>query len=308
MRPSVRWPFPVALVAACLAAAPVAAAPEIKDDARFFSADAVSKANQAIKELKEQTARDLLIETFAEIPEGRKKDYKPETRDAFFAQWASVNAREHKVAGVYILLCKSPARVQVEVDKYTQRRAFPAAERDKLRQTIIAAFKEKKFDEGLSEAVTFAAKTFRANVEIKDEAGFFSADAVRKAIQEIVAIEQRCGRDFIVETFKEIPAGRKKDASTDKRAQLFADWARERTGERKVDGVYILVCKDPAHLETGVSGEALARAFTPKDRAKLNELLLKQFREKKFDAGLSEAIQFVDRTYRTNFGEKGSGG
>ena len=105
MIPRTRLPSLVTLAACCLAVAgPAPAAFEVKDEGKFFSADAVSKADQRIKELKEQTGNDLLIETFAEIPADRKKDYKPERKNEFFARWARENARQRKVAGVYILI------------------------------------------------------------------------------------------------------------------------------------------------------------------------------------------------------------
>jgi uncharacterized membrane protein YgcG len=306
MRPFVRRSLLAALVACCLAAEATAAAPEVKDEAKFFSADAVTKANTALKEIKEQTARDLLIETFSEIPEGRKKDYSPEKKDEFFSKWATDNARERKVVGVYVLICKDPARVQVEVGKATAQRAFPPADRTKLRDLVITNFRAKKFDEGLAEAVAYVAKTFKANVEIKDEGGFFSADAVKKAIQEIVGIEQRYGRELVIETVKEIPADLKKDYSPAKRQEFFYKWARERARAGKVLGVYVLICKDPSHLQVEVGNDTQKKAFTIKDRDKMAQMLLTQFREKKFDEGLSEAVKFFETTLKSNLGEKGS--
>ena len=306
MRPSVRRSLLAALVVCCLAAPAVAATPEVKDEAKFFSADAVSKANTAIKEIKEQTARDLLIETFPEIPEGRKKDYSPDKRDEFFSKWATDNARERKVVGIYVLICKDPARVQIEVGKQTAQRSFPPSDRMKLRELLITNLKAKKFDEGLAEAVAFVGKTLKAHVEVKDEGSFFSAEAVKKAIQEIVATDQRYGKDLIVETIKEIPADRKKGYNPAKRQEFFATWARERARAEKVNGVYVLICKDPPHLQVEVGNETKKKAFTIKDRDKMAQMLLRHFREKKFDDGLAEAVKFFETTLESNLGEKGS--
>jgi uncharacterized membrane protein YgcG len=306
MRPTVRWSLLVALVACCLAAPATAAAPEVKDEAKFFSADVVTKANTALKEIKEQTARDLLIETFPEIPEGRKKDYTAEKKDEFFSKWASDNARERKLVGVYVLICKDPARVQVEVSKDTLQRSFTAADRMKLRELLINNFKAKKFDEGLSEAVAYVAKTLKANIEVKDEGGFFSAEALKKAIQEIVGIQQRYGKELVVETVKEIPADLKKDYTPAKRQEFFYKWARDRARAGKVNGVYVLICKDPSHLQVEVGNETQKKAFTIKDRDKMAQILLTKFREKKFDEGLSEAVKFFETTLKSNLGEKGS--
>ena len=74
----------------------------------------------------------------------------------------------------------------------------------------------------------------------------------------------------------------------------------------KVNGVYVLVCRDPAHLQVEVGNETQKKAFTLKDRDKLAQILLKQFREKKFDEGLAEAVKFFESTLKSNLGEKGS--
>ena len=63
-----------------IAPAFAAVAPLIKDGGKFFSADAVAKANEKIKKIAQTYNKDLLIETFADIPDDLKKDYKPEDK------------------------------------------------------------------------------------------------------------------------------------------------------------------------------------------------------------------------------------
>ncbi|MBI1917487.1 MAG: TPM domain-containing protein [Planctomycetes bacterium] len=295
----------VAVAACCLAGAgPANAAFEVKDEGKFFSADAAGKANQRIKEIKEQTGNDLLIETFAEIPADRKKDYKPERKDEFFARWARENARQRKVAGVYVLVCRDPAHLQI--DRVTAGRAFPPADRGKLRDLLIARFKEKKFDEGLAEAVSFVAGRFKDNSDVCDDGGFFSADTMRKALAGIAEMRQRYGKDLVVETFKEIPAERKKDYKADDRNRFFEAWAKDRLKALSVDGIYVLVCREPPHLQVIVGDEARKKAFTAEDRKQLAELLLKLFRVRKYDEGLLEAVKLVEARLKANVGEKGS--
>jgi len=292
-------------VVCCLALiSPACAAFGIKDEGKFFSADAVSKAEQRIKEIKEQTSKDLLIETFPEIPADRKKDYKPERKNEFFARWARENARQRKVAGVYILICRDPSHLQV--DRVAAGWAFPAADHAKLRDLLVAHFKEKKFDEGLADAVGFVAGRFKDHSDIRDEGEFFSAEAKRKALESIAELRQRYGKDLVVETFKEIPAERKKDYKAEDRNRFFAAWANERAKTLGIDGVYILACRTPSHLQVTVGNEIRKKAFTTEDRNRLSELLLKAFRERKFDEGLLEAVKRVDERLRANLAEKES--
>jgi uncharacterized membrane protein YgcG len=292
--------------AGCLAVAGRAgAAFAVKDDGKFFSADAVARANQRIKEIKEQTGKDLLIETISEIPADRKKDYKPERKEEFFARWARENAREKKVAGVYVLICREPGHLQV--DRVAAGRPFSLVDRSKLRDLLVRRLKEKKFDEGLAEAVAFVAGRFKDNADVRDEGGFFSADAMRKASEGIAELRRRYGKDLVVETFKEVPDDRKKDYKSADRNRFFEAWAKDRAKALGVDGIYVLVCRDPAHLQVIVGEETRKKAFTAQDRERLVELLLKSFRERKYDEGLLEAVKRVEARLQANVGEKGSG-
>ncbi len=163
-----RWLLIPALVAGCLGltvpASAANVAPIIKDDGKFFSGDAVTKANKKIKEIAQTYDKDLLIETFPEIPESRKKDYNPEDKSKFFEKWARDQAHENAVNGVYVLICKKPSHLQVEVGNETQKKAFTRNDRDKLAKLLIANFKEKKFDEGLLEAVDFYGTTLKEHL------------------------------------------------------------------------------------------------------------------------------------------------
>ena len=61
----VRWALiPAVIVGWLVASGPAAAAvPEIKDDARFFSAETIRKANDIIRQVHDEDHKDLFIET-----------------------------------------------------------------------------------------------------------------------------------------------------------------------------------------------------------------------------------------------------
>src|SRR5262249_10582585 len=73
-------------------------------------------------------------------------------------------AFENAVNGAYVLVCKSPAHLQVEVGKETQKKAFTPRNRNDLVKILIDKFKVKKYDEGLEEAVDFYATTLKQNL------------------------------------------------------------------------------------------------------------------------------------------------
>jgi hypothetical protein len=139
-----------------------AVAPEIKDGGKFFSADAIKKADNQIREIARDYDRDLLIETFATIPgeqAERVKALSPEERAKFFRNWATDRAEAAVVRGVYILICKEPAFLEIILTP-RGRAAFDRPAFQKLREMLLKAFREKHYDEGLLNAVQFVRERF----------------------------------------------------------------------------------------------------------------------------------------------------
>jgi hypothetical protein len=160
----------LAVLAGWLAAvAPVSAsavAPVIKDDGKFFKDDARTKADEQIREIHREFNKDLLIETFPAVPEDLTKDVdmKDKTaRNRFFEKWARDRARAADVNGIYILICKLPEHLQVEVGTHTLEKAFTIEDRNELSKKLLSDFREKKYDEGLLDAVDFVAKRLKAH-------------------------------------------------------------------------------------------------------------------------------------------------
>ncbi len=131
--------------------------------------------------------------------------------------------------------------------------------------------------------------------EIKDEGKFFSADAIKKANKQIREIARKYDRDLLIETFPTVPGGqaeRVKAMSPEERGKFFLNWANDRAEAAVVHGVYILVCKDPAHLEVVITKKAKA-VFDKEAFHSLRDLLLKNFRAKHYDEGLQATVDFV---------------
>jgi uncharacterized membrane protein YgcG len=144
----------------------IAVAPEIKDGGKFFSADAIKKANKETREIAKRFERDLLIETFATIPGDqaeRVKSMSHEERAKFFRNWATDRAEAAIVHGVYILVCREPAFLEIIITA-KGRQAFDNQSFEKLRALLLAAFREKRYDEGLQNAVDFVRERFAAAV------------------------------------------------------------------------------------------------------------------------------------------------
>ena len=86
MRNLIRRTLLICLTAAgCLAAVSArAVGPEVRDNAGLFSAATVKQADETIRNIQRDFRKDLLVETFAGVPESRTDDYT-RNREEFFA-------------------------------------------------------------------------------------------------------------------------------------------------------------------------------------------------------------------------------
>jgi len=131
--------------------------------------------------------------------------------------------------------------------------------------------------------------------EIKDDGKFFSADAVKKANDQIREIARKYDKDILIETFAGVPADQAESfakLTKEERTKFLKKWAEERAHTAVVNGIYVLICKEPSHLEylrTGKAGTALDNQTV----SKAVELLLTDFRMKHYDEGLLACVKFV---------------
>lgn len=164
MHTSPRFLVPLALTVWLGAAtSPAAVAASISDDGKFFSAAAVAKAEGKINEINRDYKKDLLIVTVAKVPEPLQAKYKELGKNEFFVYWARKRAEEAKVRGMYILICRDPEHLQMEIDRETRVKAFTLADRKRLVDKIVPLMREKKYDAALAETVDFIGTTLRAN-------------------------------------------------------------------------------------------------------------------------------------------------
>jgi len=160
-----RWIGLVLLIGLLAVSQVRAAAPEVKDEAKLFSASAVEKANGEIAAINRKYRKDLLIETLESPPASQAEKFaKPgRTRDEFYNAWARERARKAQVNGIYVLITKKPGHVGVEVGNDTQRRAFSLENRNKLREILVDAFNKNEHDKGLLEGVRYVDRTISEN-------------------------------------------------------------------------------------------------------------------------------------------------
>lgn len=139
-------------------------------------------------------------------------------------------------------------------------------------------------------------------LESKDGAKLFGAEAWKRVQPAADRMFKEKGIDLQIETFDAPPKGtaeKVKAMSADQKEKFFHEVVTERVKEEKLNGVYILICKNPTYLYVGTTGDA---AFPSSAGSTIRQTLLSSFREKKFDAGLEKSLQIA--LDATGLGEK----
>jgi uncharacterized protein len=137
-----------------------------------------------------------------------------------------------------------------------------------------------------------ARSAFGMNAIISDGGEFFSAEAEAKANEAVASLRKKFRKDLIIETFASAPDSAK-DLAEARKSEFFGKWAAEREKALAADGVYVLICRQPAYIMVGESPSIQKLGFTLAERNKLRDQLLTGFREKKYDAALLEAVAYV---------------
>jgi S1-C subfamily serine protease len=130
----------------------------IKDEAKFFSPEAVDKANEAIKELWKKYERDVVVETFPSVPASDQEKVKAMSRDErsrYFRSWSQSRIRVEGINGLHFLVCREPSHLNIEVSA-NARDVFDDASVKTLIQTVLEHFRKKDYDKGLESVLDYA--------------------------------------------------------------------------------------------------------------------------------------------------------
>ncbi|MDB5331308.1 MAG: hypothetical protein JWP03_2459 [Phycisphaerales bacterium] len=134
-----------------------AADPEVRDDGHFFTPATVEQANGIIQQIKQKFGKDVMVETFAQIPDKMKPRLAAEEKEQFYENWLRQEARSNGTNGIFVLIVKDPGRLQVGVGNETVRsKAFTPADRNAMRDLMLARFRENQHDQGLLDGLNFA--------------------------------------------------------------------------------------------------------------------------------------------------------
>ncbi len=138
---------------------------------------------------------------------------------------------------------------------------------------------------------------------IQDDGAFFSDFAKVNATGTINEVATRLHKDIVVQTFAVVPDDVKQTVlQADKSApnRGFTQWAEQLARSKKVNGVLILLVKQPAHLQVVVGTETQRVAFTLHDRETLVQRMLEPLKHKKNDDALIDGVNFIATTMKAH--------
>ncbi len=138
---------------------------------------------------------------------------------------------------------------------------------------------------------------------IFDSAGFFSDTAKEEATKLVTEAALKLRKDLCVESIKELPKEMQSAVGSQNKAgadRLYEQFTVKQAANRKVNGVYILLVRQPAHVHVAVGNQTAQRVFTMKDKEALLDLMLGHLRKKEFDEALLKGARFVTATMKSN--------
>src|SRR5204863_512119 len=100
------------------------------------------------------------------------------------------------------------------------------------------------------------------------------------------------------ETLAKVPADQEKKFKALGQHQFFAAYARDRCKELRLDGVYIVICKEPGHLQVHPAGAARGAALSGRECDTVRDALIEEFREQEFNLGLLAGLAALEKALK----------
>ncbi|HMF16479.1 MAG TPA: TPM domain-containing protein, partial [Gemmataceae bacterium] len=129
--------------------------------------------------------------------------------------------------------------------------------------------------------------------QVDDEADLIkSPETVQKINQLIKEINQRFGKEVLIEIMPTVPAAdiaKVKAMDEEARRTYFSERAKRRAKEKKIDGVYILINKNPRALQI-VADTDTSKHF---QKNKMRDVMLAQFKAGKYGPGVLDGVEYL---------------
>lgn len=150
-----------AMVCLALLLSASAATAQVRDDAGYFSSQAVSRADGIIGQIKQKTGKKVVVETFQTIPDSMRAEFNAD-KDKFYEGWAIARGKAN-TADVVVLVVRNPSHLYVAASEATRRRDFTQADHREASSGMLENFRAQRFDDGLLNTLTFIGNRIQEN-------------------------------------------------------------------------------------------------------------------------------------------------
>lgn len=145
-------------------------------------------------------------------------------------------------------------------------------------------------------ALVVGAQPLLADAGIRDEAGVFSPEAVRKAEATIKKMAAEHKKELYIETLATLPSVEKggPDLKNENATKKWInDYAIGRFKSHSVNGVYFLLIQEPRKYQFEIGNNTQNKAFTQANRVEAENVIKPYLKERKMDDALSALVNFV---------------
>jgi hypothetical protein len=135
-------------------------------------------------------------------------------------------------------------------------------------------------------------------LEVKDQAGLFKAETIKKANEAARDLAKK-GIRLAIETYPTVPKesiDKVKEMKADEREKFYVEWSLKRVKDLGENTVLILLTNEPKHLETAVGAE-VKKKFAQQDRKALTDAMLAKLRKMQVDDALLDAVSTLRKHF-----------
>ena len=125
-----------------------------------------------------------------------------------------------------------------------------------------------------------------ASGQVRDTAGLFSAETETKAAEVVRQIQADSGKQVLVETLPAMPPDIRQKYEAGANRALFDQWANERATAAGVQGVYVLIVKDPGVFHIAADRATRTSVLPKAESDQVRDAMLPAFKAGDFDRGL----------------------
>ncbi len=134
------------------------------------------------------------------------------------------------------------------------------------------------------------------------DGGEFFGDAEQSAGTKIEELFAKHHKDIRIETFAAMPEAQQAKLKQLGSEPFFKGWLVERAKAEHVDGLFILICRQPAMIKVGINESTRKTKFNDGDREALWKLIKRRFDKQEFDAGLLDGLKYISDRFEAHGG------